>query len=588
MATGNLGRFGTNGRWSFGAFLLGSLVLSACASKGPAETTPSAIEMTKEAQVSDATPFLERYHKEHAALERALNDAFWAAANSGADADFKAYAEANLALRAYHSDTERYAQLKGYITASEAGGFSSQQRRELAVADLAYKGNQLPKDLLKDMVQRSSSIEQTFNTFRPTFEQKIASNNDLLDVLRKSTELDRREAAWKALKEVGAAVATDLVALAKVRNQAALSLGYANYWEMKIRLQEHDPDMLLALFAELEAETNEPFRAMKAKLDAEQGQRLGLTPEQLMPWHYDNPFFQSPPPSAAVNSDIFYEHMPKEAIVELSKTFFADIGLSMEDLAANSDLYEREGKDQHAFCITMDRGGDVRMLLNIQPTQDWMDTMLHEAGHAVYYKFIDRSLPFNLREASHIFTTEAIAMMFGALGKNPTWLTGYAGADPAKVAAAAPALAEQRQREQLIFARWAMVMFRFEKTLYEDPDQDLNTAWYDLVERLQLLKRPEGRNAPDWAAKPHFTIAPVYYHNYLLGELFAAQLRDKLAKMAKHEGPRAELSWNGRKDFGTFLINEVFKPGMTTPWPTFVANATGSPLSAAAFAAEVK
>jgi peptidyl-dipeptidase A len=357
---------------------------------------------------------------------------------------------------------------------------------------------------------------------------------------------------------------------------------------MKIRLQEHDPDMLLALFAELERETDAPFKAMKAKLDAEQAPRFGLKPEQLMPWHYDNPFFQSPPPSAALDADIFYEHMPKEAIVELSKTFFADIGLPMEDLAANSDLYEREGKDQHAFCITMDRGGDVRMLLNIQPTQDWMDTMLHEAGHAVYYKYINRSLPFNLREASHIFTTEAIAMMFGALGKNPAWLTGYAGADAAKVTEAAPALAEQRQREQLIFARWAMVMFHFEKTLYENPDQDLNTAWYDLVERLQLLKRPEGRDAPDWAAKPHFTIAPVYYHNYLLGELFAAQLRDKLATMAGHEGSRATLAWNGRKDFGQFLIKEVFEPGMTLPWPAAVAKATGTPLSAAAFAAEVK
>ena len=63
---------------------------------------------------------------------------------------------------------------------------------------------------------------------------------------------------------------------------------------------------------------------------------------------------------------------------------------------ANSDFFEREGKDQHAFCITIDRGADVRMLLNVKPTADWMDTMLHESGHAVYYKFIDRSLPFNL------------------------------------------------------------------------------------------------------------------------------------------------------------------------------------------------
>ena len=114
---------------------------------------------------------------------------------------------------------------------------------------------------------------------------------------------------------------------------------------------------------------------------------------------------------------MFYAGRTKEDIVELGRKFFEDLGLEFDDIVANSDFFEREGKDQHAFCITLDRGGDVRMLLNIKPTADWMDTMLHESGHAVYYKYIDRSLPYNLREAAHIFTTEAIAMMMGALAR---------------------------------------------------------------------------------------------------------------------------------------------------------------------------
>ena len=45
------------------------------------------------------------------------------------------------------------------------------------------------------------------------------------------------------------------------------------------------------------------------------------------------------------------------------------------------------------------------------------------------------------------------------------------------------AILEQRRREQLIFARWTMVMLHFEKALYEDPDQDLNRLWWDDVAR---------------------------------------------------------------------------------------------------------
>ena len=49
--------------------------------------------------------------------------------------------------------------------------------------------------------------------------------------------------------------------------------------------------------------------------------------------------------------------------------------------------------------------------------------------------------------------------------------------------------------------RLAMVMTHFERALYQDPEQDLNTLWWDLVEEFQGVRRPEGRHAPDWASK---------------------------------------------------------------------------------------
>jgi peptidyl-dipeptidase A len=214
--------------------------------------------------------------------------------------------------------------------------------------------------------------------------------------------------------------------------------------------------------------------------------------------------------------------------------------------------------------------------------------MLHELGHAVYDVGIDRQLPFNLREPAHAFTTEGVAMLFGALAKNPSWMVRYAGADASRVSESAGPILEQRRREQLIFARWTLVMLFFEKAFYEDPDQDLNSLWWDFVERFQLVKRPQDRDQPDWAAKPHFTIAPVYYHNYMLGELFAAQLRHTLAELAGHEGPAAELRFEGRKDFGRYLTDNIFLPGKRQPWPEFVRRATGEPLTAKYFAAEVR
>ena len=169
-------------------------------------------------------------------------------------------------------------------------------------------------------------------------------------------------------------------------------------------------------------------------------------------------------------------------------------------------------------------------------------------------------------------------MLFGALPSEPGWLVAELKVDPARVASMAAAIGEQRRREQLIFARWTLVMLHFEKSLYENPNQELNKLWWELVSRFQKIPAPQGRNAPDWAAKPHFTIAPVYYHNYMMGELFAAQLRHAITSLPPKD----------TKAVGEFFRTKVFAPGMRMRWPEFVKAATGEELTATFFAKELK
>ncbi|OHB70621.1 MAG: hypothetical protein A2V70_07010, partial [Planctomycetes bacterium RBG_13_63_9] len=450
---------------------------------------------SEEADVStEAEAFLEDYQKQLATLTIKANLASWQAANSGKKEDFDACAEAELALRKYHSDADKYQKIQELAKAK--GLLDPIDARSLDVAQLEFKENQLPLEMLDRMVKLSTEIEQEFKTFRAEVDGKRLTNNDLLEMMAKETDSDRRRVIWEAMKQVGARVGAKLAELAKLRNKAAAQLGYPNYWDMKIRLQEHDPGQLLAIFAELEKLTDEPFQKMKDQLDSELADRFAVAPEAMMPWHYDNPFFQAAPPSANVDLDEFYKGKKKEDVVELAETFYADVGLPIEQIVARSDLYEREGKDQHAFCTSIDHADDVRTLLNIKPTAEWMDTMLHEQGHAVYDVWLDRTLPFNLREPAHIFTTEGVAMLLGALAKNPTWMIGYAGADPQRVGEVEQAILEQRRREQLIFARWSMVMLHFEKGLYENPDQDLNKLWWECAQRYQGLKRPPERDQP--------------------------------------------------------------------------------------------
>jgi peptidyl-dipeptidase A len=105
------------------------------------------------------------------------------------------------------------------------------------------------------------------------------------------------------------------------------------------------------------------------------------------------------------------------------------LGLDVRGVVARSDLYARAGKNQHAFCLAVGREYpyDVRVLANVRSEAYWMDTMLHEFGHAVYDRYINPRLPYFLRTVSHTCTTEAIALMMGSLSEEPGWLRKVAG-----------------------------------------------------------------------------------------------------------------------------------------------------------------
>ena len=528
-------------------------------------------EIKKEAYMN----FMENYLAEMQAMSTAANLAYWDASISGTQEDFDKAAALSLKIKTYLSDKDRYEKFQELREA--AGELSPLEERSAVVADLAFKSHQLPADLLKKMVDLSTEIEMIFQTDRAELDGQVYTNNDLLEMMRKETDSAKREAIWKALKAVGDKVGAKLIELAKLRNEAAKQLGFDNYWEMEIVFQEHDPKHITEIFAELETLTSPLFADMKAELDAELSARFAVPVKELKPWHYDNPFFQEAPPAAGLNMDAYYEGKTKEDIAAISQKYFNDIGISADDVLERSSLYEQEGKSQHAFCTSIDGEDDVRILCNLKPDANWMDVQLHELGHAVYGVHIDKSLPYNLRGAAHIFTTEGVAMYFGALGHDPQWLTEYVGVDADKANAMADAMKKQRRRAQLIFCRWVLVMLNFEKALYENPDQDLNKLWWDMVEKYQMLHRPDNRDAADWASKPHFTIAPVYYHNYMLGELYSAMIREAATGVKP-----------GSDAYRDLFINRIFKPGSTWLWPEFVRQSMGKEFSPAAFANELE
>ena len=226
----------------------------------------------------------------------------------------------------------------------------------------------------------------------------------------------------------------------------------------------------------------------RAALDEALATRFGCGIDELRPWHLDDPFFQDPPTRGAVDLDALFAGRDLEA---LTLRTYDGIGLDVRHVLDNSDLYARDGKSQHAFCIDIDRDGDVRVLCNVEPNERWMDTMLHEFGHGIYDREVRRDVPWLLREASHPLTTEGVAMLFGRLARDPEWLDqGRRCADERASSACALASTTRGRAALLTFARWVLVVTHFEQRFYADPEADLDSLWWELVERYQQMRTP--------------------------------------------------------------------------------------------------
>ncbi len=515
-------------------------------------------------------------------LQIASAKAWWTANITGKDEDFAAKEEAENKINEALSDKQQFQRLKELHAARIADPVLA---RTIAVLHLQYLDKQVEPALLRQMTAKANAIEKAFNVFRAEVGGKSLTDGEVRQILKKSKDSEQRQAVWEASKRVAAAVEADLRDLVRLRNEAASGLGFPDYHHLQLHLSELTQDQVLKIFDELDELTREPFARAKARIDEKLAKDYGLAAAELRPWHYHDPFFQEAP--AVYEADLDQPFADAD-IQRICREFYAGIGLPIDDVLAKSDLYEKRGKSPHAFCTDIDRAGDVRVLANIRPTEYWMSTMLHELGHSVYSsKNIPAELPFALRSDAHILCTEGLAMMFERFSKSAEWLQAYGVpvAEPAKFNASA---AQMRRDRLLIFSRWAQVMFRFEKELYRDPSQDLNKLWWDLVEKYQLLRRPEGRNSPDFASKIHIVSAPAYYHNYLLGELFACQLHASIARDVLNREDAAAAIYTRDERIGKYLRDKLFSQGALKSWNDITRHATGAPLNAKAFAAELK
>ena len=152
--------------------------------------------------MTDASNYIRRHEGVIAPLHKDYSLKLW---DLSLDGNNEALSSALVAAKErylkVYSDREEFRQIREWKTANVQ--LDEFEARQLKLIHDAFVPNQIEESVLRDIVERETRIENTFNTFRANFEGGKASDNQLREILRTESNVARRRAAWEATKQVG-------------------------------------------------------------------------------------------------------------------------------------------------------------------------------------------------------------------------------------------------------------------------------------------------------------------------------------------------------------------------------------------------
>lgn len=368
------------------------------------------------------------------------------------------------------------------------------------------------------------------------------------------------------------AMRDSLMLLVRLRNEWARQTGFADYYALQFFLNEQEPKKIDSLFSVLERQTGSAYFEIKKDVRD--------------PVHYRGVFSQYGQryDNLRRNNAYAYVNMPHLAI-----RFFSGIGFELEEVLANSDFSRSDLKLPIVRCVPMNRKGDIRLIGRLNGTETDMLRLLACCGEAAYWKSIPNTLPYLLRSPSSFMLQVGVASFFSRLVGYPDWLLSMGVFSAGQAGALRGSTHKELVREQLLFCRWALMMYHFERALYASPDSDLSALWVDLNRRYlgrdceQEIKC-RGRVCPryartEWVTEPYLLLDACQMHHYLLAELWAAQVTGYLCRTYPKLGSPCNPELVGNEDVGAYFRKRVFEPGAGKHWEELTLEATGKALS---------
>jgi peptidyl-dipeptidase A len=351
-----------------------------------------------------------------------------------------------------------------------------------------------------------------------------------------------------------AALTDNFREMVKALNRDVKYLGYDNYFNYLMDNQEIPIKSINQMIDSVEQLTNDDYRRL---LDI---CRSGVCKRDCNPNGELTPF-----QFRCAHSRMIYPRewngivYSKNSYIKLISDFFSSGGFTIDNIYEKSDIWYSKEKINNSFffCVDFD-DADFRVYSNSEPAAVLINPLLHEFTHALHYQSVNKEIPYFLKTPhaiieegvglymdSKVYTSEIVQAKLGlsCLDKNIFFL-------------------DFSNPSELLFLRKLLRNIKFEKAIYENPDQDFNDLWWKLNKEYLFIDPTPSERLPEWMTSFHIIDGGGINVNYLFAVAFAAQL--------EHYFPDDQFAP---------IKDKVMKYGNSIPWYELIKYSTGEPLN---------
>lgn len=393
-----------------------------------------------------------------------------------------------------------------------------------------------------DLIVLSKEIDEEQIKYQYLIGDKNVNIRTIKHLLKTSPDPLMRKQAWLAKNALSELIAPKMLKVIKLRNDLARESGYNTYADYMLKMDDISLKDVKDILLNLTSKTN----VIYSKILADGQNKFGLN--EIKPWDLTYLLDQM-----GIN---YSNHFLKSDIETSMQSWAIAHGANWDELGIRvvcADI------PNNGSCLGLD-DRDIRIVAKPIDGYNFYNIMFHELGHAFHIAY-NRQKPMVFNQEARPMR-EGLAELISYVTRDPEWLKekGFHSDELSST------------QKRLIapwfhFLRESTAYALAEYQIYENPKKNPDSILAQIEHEILGITLDY---TPRWTTNTWYTRRPIFWQNFVLGDLIASQIQEKLKR--KYGG------LHGYPEAFKEISHTYYAPGASIDWQERILKHTGSKL----------